>query len=257
LRLKVQDFHATPRLVFLHGWGVNCGVFEGLIAELNDSYGVRFIDLPGFGQNNHIDISGKDFAAFCAMIIPYIPNNAVLVGWSLGGLVAQYCAQSQVKLAGLVSICSTPHFVENGDWPGIKPKVLSNFQAQLNEDFLKTVDRFLAIQAMGSATARQDLKTIRQRVLHYGLPNPGALKTGLQFLQEVDLRQDLDSELATLRIFGSQDSLVPKNAMAFIRAIQPSAQCQLIEKASHAPFISHPEAFLDVLRKFLTQLPGF
>ena len=93
MKLKVQDFHSKPRVVFLHGWGVNNGVFEGLLPELQNDYAIRFIDLPGFGHNRHIDISEMPFEQFCGLIAENIPDEATLVGWSLGGLVAHQIAQ--------------------------------------------------------------------------------------------------------------------------------------------------------------------
>ncbi|MCC2606468.1 pimeloyl-ACP methyl ester esterase BioH [Planctobacterium marinum] len=253
MQLKVQDFHPQPRLVFLHGWGVNSGVFRGLLPQLSAHYAVRFIDLPGFGSNNHIEVQELSFEHYCRMLIPCIPKGAALAGWSMGGLVAQYLASHpECHVQRLVAICSTPSFMQENQWPGIKPHVLEGFQVQLLQNFEKTLDRFLAIQAMGSETAKQDLKTIRQQVHAGGMANHGALAQGLDYLHNVDLRPLLPSKLPkTLRIFGSQDSLVPKASAAQIQRLDPDAIVHIIDKASHAPFISHPRQFLEIFNQFM------
>lgn len=253
MQLKVQDFHASPTLVLLHGWGVNSGVFKHLVAQLSEYHAVRMVDLPGFGHNNHVDVQTLNFEQYCALVAARIPAGATVAGWSLGGLVAQQIASNMdTQVQKLITICSSPYFMADPDWPGIKPQILQSFQEQLQLDFMKTLDRFLAIQAMGSETARHDLKTIRQQVHTGGVANAGALKKGLNFLQQVDLRTTVaNCTVNTLRIFGSQDSLVPKQSCAAIEALQPNVCCHLIDKASHAPFISHTHQFLSVFNDFV------
>lgn len=259
LSLKVQDFHEQPEVVFLHGWGVNNGVFEGLLPQLMQQHGVRFIDLPGFGRNHHIDISDHEFPHFCDLIAELLPEKAILVGWSLGGLVAQQIAATHAdKVSKIVLICSSPWFMdeaspdEHSGWRGIKPQILENFQSQLSGDFKKTLERFLAIQSLGSETARSDLKTIKAQIFQHPQPGSVALKKGLEYLQTVDLRHRISAlNCDTLRIFGSQDSLVPKQAVEKIQALQPKAHYHVIKGASHAPFISHSQQFMQVFNGFL------
>ena len=61
------------------------------------------------------------------------------------------------KVAKVVLVASTPFFAEQNDWPGIKPNVLNTFKEQLVSHREKTIERFLAIQAMGSESARDDI----------------------------------------------------------------------------------------------------
>lgn len=259
MQLKVQDFspsseNQSPMLVFLHGWGVNCGVFEGLLPFLEEEHTIRFIDLPGFGSNAHLDISHLEFAQFCQLVEQQIPNNAILIGWSLGGLVAQQIASSEnAKTNKIVLICTSPFFMqENTCWYGIKPNVLEGFQTQLSSDFKKTLERFLAIQSLGSDTARSDLKKIKTQIFQYDQPREAALRKGLEYLQNIDLRDLVGAEKTqTLRIFGSQDSLVPKKAIEKIKQLDPNGHYELIKGASHAPFISHTADFITALKVFL------
>ena len=51
--------------------------------------------------------------------------NTVLVGWSMGGLVAQKIVNNcDERLIGHVQIGSTPKFLQTDGWAGIKPEVL-------------------------------------------------------------------------------------------------------------------------------------
>lgn len=253
MQLKVQDFDGQPDLVLLHGWGVNSGVFTGLVENLKLHHRLRLVDLPGFGNNNHLDVQHQSFDEYCALVQNVIPEGAAVAGWSLGGLVAQHIAlQKNNPIATLILICSSPCFLEGDEWPGIKPTVLQGFQQQLQKDYLKTLERFLAIQAMGSATAKADLRAIRAQLEFGGIASPGALERGLWYLQTVDLRPRLiDTTIPTLRVFGSRDSLVPNTTRNAIEVLHPEAKYHSFETASHAPFISHTDQFLAIFNDYL------
>ena len=60
-----------------------------------------------------------------------------------------------------------------------------------------------------------------------------------------------DLDLPWLRIYGRLDSLVPKAAIPLLDERYPASRSLVLEKASHAPFISHPEPFITLLRQFI------
>lgn len=237
-----------PDLVLLHGWGLNSGVWQTVSNALQAHYRVTYIDLPGFGRNANTYPESYTLGNVAEYVSTCIPEGAFLLGWSLGGLVAQHIALQSTSLRGLITVASTPRFPEHDNWPGIKQGVLRTFEKQLERDFSKTLDRFLAIQAMGSVSAREDIKTIRRHIEHYPLPSPSALQNGLAILAATDLRQQVSGITAPwLQLYGRLDSLVPHSAMECISALNPRAEQRLFAHASHAPFISHPEAFLECL----------
>ena len=146
--------------------------------------------MPGYGLNFQRLLIPYNLQIVTIAVAQHIPANCILIGWSLGGLVAQQIAHSYPeKLKQMVLICSSPKFSKSADWPSIVPKVLSFFTQQLNIDFSKTLERFLAIQAMGSVNARQDAKIIKKVGQQYPLPSLVALAAGLNMLQSIDLRE--------------------------------------------------------------------
>ena len=79
-------------IVLLHGWGVNSAVFEPLKSALAE-YRVHYVDLPGFGHSSHINGTIDDWVAALA---EQLPQAAIWLGWSLGGLHAlAACATSR------------------------------------------------------------------------------------------------------------------------------------------------------------------
>lgn len=243
-------------LVFLHGWGMNSGAFTSFIPYLSAHFRITTIDLPGFGENAEHSPQPYTIAQLAEMIAPYIPAKSILVGWSLGGLVAQkLAAKKSHLLAGLVTIASTPRFVAGPRWPGIAADVLTTFKRQLEKNFSKTLERFLAIQAMGSETAKQDIKAIREQITQYPSPSEFALKEGLHILSSEDLRSEIGAiTLPTLRLYGRLDSLVPTSGIDGICELQPQADTVVLPQASHAPFISHPQQTADILFSFAANI---
>lgn len=240
-------------LVFLHGWGVNSGVWQGVNQHLQQDYRVHSIDLPGFGLSHQCLPDEYNLQQISELVEPNIPAGAVLIGWSLGGLIAnQIALNNKVPLAGLINIASSPKFVSDKNWQGINLKVLQLFSEQLQEDFAKTLERFLAIQAMGSQSARQDIKALNAAVAQYPSPNVNALIGGLQILANTDLRQQLNSiSVPVLNCFGRLDSLVPAKTQPAITECYTNSQTVTFDKASHAPFISHPEDFIAAIKDFV------
>ena len=129
--------------------------------------------------------------------------------------------------------------------------MLSGFQQQLSEDFRRTVERFLALQTLGTETARQDARRLKEVVLNQPMPTVEVLNGGLEILKQEDLREPLaDLTLPFLRIYGSLDGLVPRKVAPLLDERWPRSESRVLPKAAHAPFISHPEAFCQVLEDF-------
>ena len=57
-----------------------------------------------------------------------------------------------------------------------------------------------------------------------------------------------------LRMYGKLDGLVPRKAIEPINVLSPDSDVVILEKASHAPFISHPEEFHQALILWLLPL---
>ncbi|MCG3101145.1 pimeloyl-ACP methyl ester esterase BioH [Enterobacter sp. DRP3] len=234
-------------LVLLHGWGLNAEVWNCINEELASHFTLHLVDLPGFGRSRGFGPMSLDEMA--QQVLAAAPQNAIWLGWSLGGLVASQIALSRPeRVSALVTVASSPCFSAQASWPGIKPDVLAGFQQQLSEDFQRTVERFLALQTMGTETARQDARALKQTVLSLPMPDVAVLNGGLEILKTVDLREPLSAlTMPHLRIYGYLDGLVPRKVVPLLDSLWPESESQVIAKAAHAPFISHPAEFCSAL----------
>jgi pimeloyl-[acyl-carrier protein] methyl ester esterase len=238
-------------LVLLHGWGLNAEVWRYTAERLAPHFCLHLIDLPGYGRSE--GFGALTLEEMADLVLSAMPQKASLVGWSLGGLVASQIALSAPqRVEKLITVASSPCFTANDNWPGIRPDVLQGFQHQLSEDFQRTVERFLALQTLGSNSARQDARLLKSIVLNLPMPPAEVLNGGLEILRTADLRQSMTTlTLPVLRIYGALDGLVPRKIVPLLDALLPDSHSEIIEKAAHAPFISHPDAFCEIVERFL------
>ncbi|WP_058910392.1 pimeloyl-ACP methyl ester esterase BioH [Entomohabitans teleogrylli] len=243
-------------LVMLHGWGLNGEVWRGICGRLGAHFTIHLVDLPGFGRSQ---ASGAlDLEQMAERVMAQAPQRAIWLGWSLGGLVASRAAlRWPERVQALVTVASSPRFSAHGDWPGIKPEVLSGFQQQLSDDFHRTVERFLALQTLGTESARQDARLLKNTVLALPMPTVEVLNGGLEILRSADLRAELaDLRLPFFRLYGYLDGLVPRRIVPLLDERWPESESYIFPKAAHAPFISHPQAFCEQLIGFAGRLNG-
>lgn len=238
-----------PNLILLHGWGMNSGIWEKLVPSLTPHFKLYRVDLPGYGFSQPCTPVAWD--KMIEQLAAKLPCGHLL-GWSLGGLIAQQIAQRYPhQVLSLISVASSAYFVQSRDWPGMKKEVLEIFAQGLESDYLKTLERFLAIQTLGAPNARADIAQIKKALNQRPLPSLEVLRQGLLWLEHIDLRGVISEiDCPWLQIFGALDAIVPKDSMQVYQTIS-SIQQVMIEKASHAPFISHPQQFIGEILNFL------
>jgi len=253
--LYVETSGEGPNVVFLHGWGMNAEVWFEIQQVFEENYRVTVIDLPGHGRSQSENL-GVDFDALVELVEANIPDHCILVGWSLGGVVAQSIAiRYPQKLNKLVLVASNAQFQQSDNWHcAMKPEVLENFVQNLHQDYKSTLQQFLMLQALGAENAKKTIRELKQRLFLHGEPETVALENGLLFLKNVSVLEDLHKiTIPSLIVNGRLDSLVPAAAGEKMQQMIPQSEFKLIDKAGHAPFLSHSDLFINYLKEFLSK----
>ena len=243
-----------PGLVLIHGWGLHGGIWDGLVPLLEPHFRVIRVDLPGHGRSAW---SGEvTLDAMVERVVTAVPDAAAWLGWSMGGLVALRAAMLHPdKVNALVTVASSPCFVRRPGWQSaMLPALLDTFATELEQDYRRTLDRFLALQVRGSANASAVLKNLRTTLLSHGVPQAAGLRAGLEVLRNTDLRSELNTiHCPILMLMGERDTLVPVGVSEDLRRYCPEAMIEVVANAGHAPFIAAPEKVALKVTEFLAE----
>jgi pimeloyl-[acyl-carrier protein] methyl ester esterase len=154
-------------------------------------------------------------------------------------------------------IASSPRFVTGADWPhGVSPNLFRDFGELLGRDFRGTLEGFLALEALGSSYAQEELRSLKAQAFERGEPAPRALQEGLVLLDRLDLRDELAQlRVPSLWISGRRDRLIPAGAMPAAAALAPNARSAVIANAGHAPFLGAADEVASQVDAFMRELP--
>ena len=245
-------------LLVIHGWAMNSTAWQVVKADLEKDYLISWVDLPGHGVN--IDVRADTLEDIVDLILPEITVKTHLLGWSLGGLVAQALFNRTPELIrSLTLVASTPRFSQTKDWLNAMPvEVLNTFAKNLQADVKTTIKRFIALQFMGIRGSKQLQRNLLESILATP-PGHRALLMGLNILSTADFRNTatysrLQQSVPQHWILAGRDRLVPKSVINDLKFIHPDAQITLLENAGHAPFMTHPNEFLLSFTQFIASL---
>jgi pimeloyl-ACP methyl ester carboxylesterase len=245
-----------PALVFLHGIGGRASgwapVQQACAAAGHPSLAW---DMPGYGESPAIEPYDFDGLAdaLAALMDAHRMQKAVLVGHSLGGMVAlQMWARHPGRVAGLVLAASSPAFGHgSGDFQQafiaqrLAPLEAGKSMAEVAAGLIPTM---VAPGYQGPGLA--------QALACMGSITPPAYKAALGALVQFEQRAALPTiTVPTLCIAGEHDRTASPTVVQRMAEKIPNAQYQCLPGAGHLLTFEQPERFADALLPFLRSMP--
>ena len=177
---------AKRPLALLHGWGLDSRVWEALLPHLTPHFSVTRLQLPGYpGRPDGAD----SVAATVDALLADVPEGALLLGWSLGGQLAQLmAARAPKRIAGLVLVATSPRFLAGNGWNAGQPaSLLGGFSAAVGLAPGPVLPRFATLMNQGDSLAK-DINRQLAPLTKAPLAEKAALLRGLDWLRDLDLR---------------------------------------------------------------------
>jgi pimeloyl-[acyl-carrier protein] methyl ester esterase len=241
-------------VVVIHGWSCDHRHMRPIVDLLSPHYRVTNVDLPGMGQSDWGD-SIESIADIANILLPHLPEKAVYVAWSFGGLVAaSIAARYPERVERLVGISTTPKFVEEDGWPGVpQPGFKASF-SEVKRVGLKAFLKSMYDMEFASFEPKPD-------TYHYLLglledideDKAEALLKGIDICDETDLRKAFAKINCPIDlIYGDKDSVVPVAAYALMKALSKNVALHPIVNAQHLVFYTHSKIFSETLSKILS-----
>ncbi|KZZ59360.1 hypothetical protein A3762_05185 [Oleiphilus sp. HI0125] len=222
-------------LLFIQGWSVSEEFYadwlHGLSKELMSNRSIKIVACPERGDIRWLEHLAKE----------YVSPNTVIIGWSLGGMLAiklaAYLEGANKSYDRLVTLMSSPKFVESTDYQcGMKRQDFADFVSSISDDraIVKTFP-FLCIK--GAPKQSSLLKRVREQYDLCLLEESNRCQS-LKLLGELDVQQELANlTQSALMIFGDQDVLVKQSCALEIKSQFTHHKSVIIDGVAHFPFV--------------------
>ena len=237
-----------PGLVFANALGTDFRIWDGVVAHLPRGLRVLRYDMRGHGLTSAPEgpYYMGDLVGDAARLMEHVGlKDAVFVGLSIGGVVAQGLAAERLDL--------------------LRAVVLSNTAAKIgtHEQWHERIGmvRSGGIEALADATMERwfakDTRTDRPELLE-GIramltrqPLAGYLGC-MEAVAETDLVESTARlRLPALGIAGSEDGSTPADLVRETVESIPGARFHLIRRAGHLACVEHPAEYAVALQTFL------
>jgi len=241
-------------ILMLHGWALNHHVWQGVAEHYAAKYRILALDLPGHGRSHDVALPNYDIDTVTDCIAATLEEPVIVLGWSMGAMLAiNLAARYADKVEKLIAVAGTAQFVRSDNWPqGTQLENFLQFAEGLHINYRSTIERFLAIQALGSKQALSQIKRLKQIMFSEPDPASQALNGGLELLKQTRLQRRISQiKCATLFVAGTTDRLISCEASQASADLIPGADYREIHGAGHAPFISHPMDFYSAVEDML------
>ncbi len=248
-------------LVLIHGFGVDSSIWDHIVDKLAQSYQVLTLDLKGHGKSNKPPegYSVELFAQDVHQLITKLNiSNPIIVGWSLGGYIAQYYA-THYPIKKLILVCTCPTWVPEEGFPfgGKKEDHKASFHKLLKtpteyyEDCVKAnfmdhcteTDKDAEASKLRTTLHAND-KDALAAVIDYFTKEPASLIDNLSRIA-----------VPTLIISGGQDPVSPLKAGEFMHNHIKNSQWYTIACGGHSLVQTRPKEFLRVVQSFIKGQP--
>lgn len=236
----------TP-LVFLHGVGGGHHAWEKQLPYFSSlGYPSHAWDQPGYGHSPIVEpYDLEQVSASLARLIESLAAGepVVLIGHSMGGLIAQETYVRYPKLIKALALCFTSPAFAGGGSEFTKQFIAARIDPlDQGQTMAQIAARLIPTMGSSSKLAEQIMA---------GVP-PDTYRKAVRLLTTFDRRKELASiQVPTLVLAGSEDKTAPPAMMQKMGGRIPGAEFVLLQDCGHLGPMDQPEAFNDALLFFL------
>lgn len=242
-------------IVFIHGWCMSGRVWRFQAEGLSPRFRVVAPDLRGHGRSTDGRLSLDSCVSDLERLFDRLSlSGALLVGWSMGSQIALAAVPKlRQQLSGLLLVGGTPRFTASDGYPhGVPATETRGMGIRVKRDFMKTMGEFFkSMFAEGEPDHDTYQRIVKEIVIPAKLPEPRTALEGLDILASADVREGLSQiDLPVLLVHGTDDAICPPGASQFMAGRIPAARLRLLQGVGHAPFLSRPMEFNQLVEEF-------
>ena len=220
------------KFVFIHGAGGTKNKWRSITSALGENENI-YLDLPSHGENKAEQC--ETIEDYANVLSESITEDCIVVGHSMGGLIALELGARNDKVKGIVLAASSYKLP-------VHPNIITTLGEGTFPDFL-----FRASYAKGANEAlleeeKQELEASPTDVAMKDFQACDNYKIGKETLKQL--------QKPILAVIGDEDRLIPPNTEEELKAINPNVQVAKIEGAGHYIALEKPEDFIEQILQF-------
>jgi 2-succinyl-6-hydroxy-2,4-cyclohexadiene-1-carboxylate synthase len=249
------------RLVLLHGFTQGPGSWDALVGELDPSFEIVRVTLPGHGPAGSASAQARlTFEAAAAAVADAVaqvagPEPATWIGYSLGGRLTLRVALDRPELVDSLALLGATAGIEEADARAARLEIDERLAAGLERKGVEQfIDGWLA-QALFSRLSRSDAGVEERRM---GTVEGLASTLRLLGAGAQDPVWDRLGEISVpvLLIAGEHDSKFSALAFRMAAGIGENAGLSFVPGAGHTAHLERPQSVALILSRFLSTLPA-
>ncbi|MCB1616988.1 MAG: alpha/beta fold hydrolase, partial [Pseudomonadales bacterium] len=245
------DKPAPKSLLLIHGWGFDQQVWHSALPFLQIHFDCYLLDV--FRAPTQMALGGFDvdtaLEQLFQSLLPSLPEKIVVLGWSLGGMLAmEFAVRYPDRCSHVITLASSLKWVADNNWPGMPQSEFRRFCQRLQRDPATTQTQFIALQLAGDCQAETLEPLVKQCADQAGL-NSQQLQNGLALLDRLDLRE-AQFNMPVLHLLAENDALIGEATRLAIRQQQPEHHCQVYPRSGHAFWLASPALLAETVLQF-------
>jgi pimeloyl-ACP methyl ester carboxylesterase len=245
--LSENTYPGRPPVILLHGAGGN-HLFWPIELRRLGGYRVLALDLPGHWRSP--GVAHHTVEAYARAVRDFLDAlgiyRAVLVGYAMGGAIAQWLALEHPALVAGLGLIST------GAYLGVPSGLLDDLSNPLT--YQESIDRLRSL-ITGPRSTTEQVNTFMRALQEV---RPGVLYGDWTASAEFDLRQLVDKiDVPTWVAAGSDDRLTPISYANFLASRIRTATLQVIPNSGHLLISEQPEALANGLNELLERVTRY
>jgi pimeloyl-[acyl-carrier protein] methyl ester esterase len=217
---------------FIHGWASTSLVWSNLFNQ-TDCYFYDSSTYPNY----------KELSQSFVKVTNSSDTPNVLIGWSLGGMLAlQLAYEFPERIKKLILISSTAKFTTNTSYSaGLDQIIVKNLARKVKADEVIAQKNFykLMFSEQEHQFRTEFLTKSTETIVS---KNNSSLQNGLQYLLTTDLRPLLSSiNVQTHIIHGSDDGICPLSAGQYLTNNMNHSKLSILQGTGHIPFYTQKD----------------
>jgi 3-oxoadipate enol-lactonase len=228
----------APAVVFANSLGTDLRIWDGTARKLGGALRLIRYDLRGQGLSEApaapyaLDDHADDLAA---LMDARAAKHALLVGLSVGGMVAMALASKRPDLARALVLCDTAHRI------GTREMWDARISAVRQGGMTAIADQVLERWFAAPFRARRPADVAGYRNMLTRTPVEGYAGTCAS-VRDADLTQAASGlALPVLCLVGAEDQATPPELVRSLAGLLPAASFAIIPDAGHLPCVEQPD----------------